>query len=467
MTRTDPTELDRKLSTLLIGVDTLFGGDAMHESGAHHMIADTWFSGTPPPEIYNDSFAQASRNFDQGKEGAPNVLKDANAVNAFVEQYGLRTLPDEIQDVPTTLGRDDRANVYHLTDALSVMLDTVLAQVNGREVPSFERRYHSATARTVDNVEVADPTEAREKLRETLAQVGYEVTPSRNLLETVQAWEKGKKILDPEDVADVARRINAELLGVMRSRVFSHLNFGANGYQPDLSDVAFAGHRFETISGVHFTGSSIYQGGEEEGVPVLKGLFEYNTDHPVTEVGLYHLCAHEVIGHYINAAVEDILWRDGRLNFFATMGTMCTPGVIFQEGWAQNIFELMYGSREAAAEAHGKDLLVALAHADLEDFGKNNSSVLYQKNGVSLDDVKKHLAEDCVQAAPIVKKLSGAWAQHPVIGPMYGPAYLRGREMVNTAIREHGNLPVAEIGYHIKGLVDIGTFQAKVKRLSE
>ena len=50
---------------------------------------------------------------------------------------------------------------------------------------------------------------------------------------------------------------------------------------------------------------------------------------------------------------------------------------------------------------------------------------------------------------------------------MYGPAYLRGRLMVNAVIEEHGNLAVAEIGYHLKGLVDLGTFQAKVDRLSD
>ena len=98
MTKTEPTELDMKLATLLIGVDTLFGGDAMHESGAYHIIADTWFSGTPPPQIYNDSFAHAARDFSQGKEGAPNVLEDADAVNDFVNRLGLRTLPDEIQE---------------------------------------------------------------------------------------------------------------------------------------------------------------------------------------------------------------------------------------------------------------------------------------------------------------------------------------------------------------------------------
>jgi len=467
MTKTEPTELDMKLATLLIGVDTLFGGDAMHESGAYHIIADTWFSGTPPPQIYNDSFAHAARDFSQGKEGAPNVLEDADAVNDFVNRLGLRTLPDEIQEFPTNLGKDDIENLYHLTDALSVMLDTVLAQINRGKLPSFELRYNSATAyiqqyHRVANIEVVNPSEAREKLRDALADVGYEVTSSRTLRETVLAWEKAQKHLAPEKIAVMAKRINAELLEAMRSRIFSHLNFGADDHEPDLSDVAFSGHRFKTISGVSFTGSNIYQGGEEGGVPALRGLFEYNTDHPITEIKLYYLCSHEVIGHYINSAVQDILWRSGKLGFSATIATMCTPEVVFQEGWAQNIFELIYGSREAAAEVHGKHLLVALAHSDLEDFGKHNSSVLYQRDGTGLDEVQRHLADDCVQLDPIVKKLSGAWAQHPIIGPMYGPAYLHGREIVNAAIREHGNLPIAEIGYHLKGMVDIGTFQAKV-----
>ena len=140
MTKTEPTELDRKLATLLVGVDTLLDGDAMHESGVHRMIADQWSSGTPPPKIYNDPFAQAVRDSSQGKEGVPNVLKDVDAVNNFVKKYGLRDLPGEIETFPTNLTGDDSSNLYQLTDALSIMLDTVLAQVNETELPSFERR---------------------------------------------------------------------------------------------------------------------------------------------------------------------------------------------------------------------------------------------------------------------------------------------------------------------------------------
>jgi len=454
MMKTEATPLDEKVATLLIGVDTLFGGDALHESGAHHFIADTWFSGTAPPDIYHDAFAQAARDVSQGVEGAPNVLKDATAIHAFVERHDLRTLPFEITGGITGLRNDNLANVLHLTDALSAMLDT-----------SFERRYHAATANTVDTIEVIDPSHARERLQEALAKVGYEVTQSRGLRETVLAWQAAQQPLAPDKVGEAAKEIIGPLLAAMRSHVFSYLYFPVQGNRSDLSDVAFSGHRFETLSGVKFTGSSIYQGGEQDGVPALRGLFEYNTDHPITRVRLQHLCAHEVVGHYLNSAVQDLLWRSGKLGFIATMATMCSPEVAFQEGWAENIFEVVYGSREAAVMAYGKDLAVVLAHTDLESFGKNNASVLYQRDGASLDEVRRHIAEDCVQADPIVEKLSGAWAQHPIIGPMYGPAYHHGREIVSQAIRDHGRIPVARIGYHLQGWVDIGTFKAKTERL--
>ncbi|MBI2665527.1 hypothetical protein HYX12_02830 [Candidatus Woesearchaeota archaeon] len=467
MVKAEPTELDLKVATLLLGVDTLLGGDALHESGTKHGVADTWFSGMPPPAIYHDPFAQAAREVSQRKEGVKNVLKDPQAIDDFVKRHNLKELSGEIHRLATTVIGDASPNTYNLTDALSVMLETILAQAHGgRDLPSFERRYHAATAYTIDNVEVADPKEAREILRDTLANVSYQVSRSRDLRGTLLAWQKAQGVIPPEKVAERARTINAELLQVMRSTVFSEIDFQLREYQPDLSDVAFDGHRFKTVSKVHFTGSSIYQGGEERGSPLLRGLFEYNTDHPTSEIRLYHLCAHEVIGHYLNAAVQDLLWRGGRLGFSATMRTMLTPDTVFQEGWAENIFELMYGSRETAAEVHGKDLLVALAHADLESIGKHNASILYQRDGRSIDEVRRHLAEDCVQADPIVDKLSAEWGQDPIF-MMYGQAYVYGAKEVNSAIRTHGRLAVAEIGYGLKGQVDIATFRAKVNRLSE
>lgn len=467
MAKAESAGLDEKLETLLIGVDTLFGGDALAKSGAHHVIADTLSSGKRPPKVYYDPFARASRGFARGMQGYRNVLGDAGAVDGFVRNYRLCELSGEIRELLTGLDENERANRLHLTDTLSVMLDTALAQLNKTELPSFDRRYMAAIAGTAREVEVADPADARKKLGEALADVGFHATSDRDLRETVLAWESKQGYLEPQKVGGVARKIVGELLGVMREGVFSHLDFGLAGHKADLSDLTFEGFRFKTLKSAPFTGSNTYYGGERGGVPLLKALVEYNTSHPITEAGLLSLCAHEVIGHYINAAVRDVLRRGGKLGFMAALDVMCSPVCTFQEGWAQNMFELMYGSREAAAERHGKDLLVALSHADLGDIAKNNVAILYQKKGASLEDVRRHVAEDCAQADPIARKLSGPWAQDPIMGPMYGPAYLVGSRIVNAAIKNHGTVPVAMIGYHLNGLVDIGTFQVKTGRLSE
>ncbi len=463
MTATAPKGLDDKVATFIIGVDTLFGGDALHRSGTAHVIADTYFSGAPAPMIYYDDFARAARDFAQDKPEAKNVLGDSDAVTTFVDRYGLRELRSEIYRDSTTLYVDDRNNLLHLADALDVMLRTVLSKT-GEEAPSFEEKYRAATAGTVGSVKVADPAEARAYLEKTLSDVGYETSHNRNLRDTFLAWKADQVIIDPSHVAEKAREVNTYLLRAMRKNVFGNMNFDINGHSHDLSDVLFDGHKFETLSGVPFTGSSIYQGGEKEERPALAGLLEYNIDHPLTEIELYHLLGHEMAGHYLNAATRDLLWRCGRLGFTSTMGTMCTPDTVFQEGWAQNMFEILYGDRKIASDRLGVDLLVALAHADLEDFGKHNGAILHQMDGKPIEEVRRHIAEDCVQTDAIVDKLS-RWAKNPIIGPMYGPAYLIGRQAVNEAITLHGSIPVAEIGYALRGAVDIGTFNDKMDRV--
>ena len=61
---------------------------------------------------------------------------------------------------------------------------------------------------------------------------------------------------------------------------------------------------------------------------------------------------------------------------------------------------------------------------------------------------------------PIVKKLSSAWATHPIIGPMYGPAYWLGRTIIQKAIEDRG-IPSVTISqyprlsrlYHVSRIV--------------
>src|SRR3989338_8942627 len=124
MIKTPPTPLDTKLATLLIGVDTLLEGDALHESGKFHTIADTWVSDASPPAIYFDSFAQAARDYAQGKE-PKKVLEDTEAVGHFVAKYDLKDITTEIRQDAAALPTDERTYVQNLVNALDVVLRTI------------------------------------------------------------------------------------------------------------------------------------------------------------------------------------------------------------------------------------------------------------------------------------------------------------------------------------------------------
>ncbi len=456
---------EEDFATLLVGTDSLFGGDALHESGTHHFIVDSWISGMNPPEVYRDPLASQLRS-----QGGAKPEQDMDAVNDYVAGHQLRELPDKIRAHAASFDPDRRRYIENQVDSVAIMLESAIAGVNGMPRPTFEEMYRTLTRR--DDIELSDPREDREQLREALAIAGFEVTPTRNLRETYIAFKNSLGFVPVEKVATEARIILEELLQTTRERMLPVLDPKKRiGHWNSLSEVPFDGHEFRAVSGVRFTGSSIYRGGQN-GRPLLQGLFEYNTEHRITRPGLHHLCAHEVMpGHYLNAAVIDLLWRGGNVGFESTVGTMLTPSTIFQEGWAQNTYELLYGDREVALAALGDERLanqlrIELINSDLQDKAKHNASLLFQGRGVSLDEVKRHIGDDCVQWDPIVKKLSGIWAQDSVFGPMYGPAYVIGREAVNDAIKTHGSQKVIQVGLHYDGLVDLETFQTKLARLS-
>ncbi|HET9826350.1 MAG TPA: hypothetical protein VFP87_13515 [Chitinophagaceae bacterium] len=106
---------------------------------------------------------------------------------------------------------------------------------------------------------------------------------------------------------------------------------------------------------------------------------------------------------------------------------------------------------------------VALAIADLQNVAKHNVSILYQREGVPIEKVKSYLRDDCIMPDHLVKKLSGGWAQDPIIGPMYGPAYYVGTKVVRDAIAKVGAKKVAEVGLQTTGrLSNVITFPQQV-----
>ena len=467
-------EIEQKLVVLALGVDTLAGGDALHESGAKHFIVDTWISGMTPPQVYYDATAENLR-----KAGGTSEFSDKQAIKKYIEDYSLHELPDEIRKHIEQLSAGRRNDVLSLVDALEMVLKTVDENV---ESPGYDEKYRSVTG--LSEVKLVDAAPYRVTLQQALSKAGFEVSPDRNLWQANLAWENakghigayGKEDDEQIDGSVVQQKFNEtiqKLLEVARERLFSKMDFGIAGYQPDLSDILFNGFEFKPISNVDFTGSSIYRG-QGKDVPQLKGLLEYNTDHPLTAAEIIHLASHEaMIGHYLNSAVLDLLWRAGKLPFEATMGTMCTSSAVFQEGWAENVLDIIYGSREEALRGIEKDfgissadMEVDLAQADLQNIAKHNVSILHQRNGMPVEDVRTYLREECIMPDHLVKKLSGGWAQDPIIGPMYGPAYFVGTKVVRDAIANVGAKRVAEVGLQITGnLSNIVTFQEQIYAL--
>jgi hypothetical protein len=444
------------LATLIIGVDSLMGGDVMHESGTKHAVADTWTSGLPPPDIYNHEIAVKLRAA-EGMDGVP-----TDDVAAFVTKHDLFELPDKLRDAAKGFEPEHRLYAENKIHALEVMLQTAVAMKVGDELPSYAERYTAAT--TLPEAHLIDPAPVRERLVEELDRVGYSVTASRTLRETVAAWESSRII--PKDVVTAsAHSRTVTLMRDARAYLLPPLNEKIGGVP--LENIEFQGHEFRAISNVFFTGSSIYRGGTgADGRPLLQGLLEYNIDHPVTTTGLTHLMGHEAVtGHWFSSAVADLLWREGRLPFETTMAVMCTPATAFQEGWAQRALHLLAGDTGVPG-FFGPDMHVSLLLEDLQDIGKHNAAILYQRDGMPLERLRTYLADECVLSDPIVKKLSGGmWAQHPIFSVMYGPAYYVGAKTMQKGIEQYGFAAAARVGLQFGGLVDVETFGMKLKGL--
>ncbi len=440
---------EQNLGTLLVGADTLWGGN-IKGSAADRFILDHWVSGRGLPTIYHDTRARLLR-----EAGGVRPKSNPALVNAFVHAYHLLELPATVRAEIPYEDHLSRKFVDHLTHALEVIVQTAVATVDsGHHMPSFDERRRASTGET--EITLLDPAPLREEMREALNDFGISTTPE-NVRDKYIAW-KQERVVSPEQVAGYVGHIKEELLAAFKRRVLSHFD------DHRLRDITLHGHTFRTIQNQPYTGFNQYDGGEDEqGKPLFTGLFEFNVDHPVTEANLYYLVAHEVIAHYVSCVIRDLSYRRGHHGIESTMGTMCSPQVVEEEGLAETMMHLLYGSREAAIGAIGPELRVVLAADELEQVAKANVGILHLRDGRSLDEVKRYVAEDCLQEEAIVNKMSRLWATHPIFAPMYGPAYAYGSRIVRQAVQDIGPLQTAHIGFHLEGLMDIMTFQEKVR----
>jgi len=146
MTADRMTEFDTKLATLLIGVDSLFGGDALASSGKDRVIVDTWTSGLDAPAIYYDPIASQLRKMN-GYKKTGNFL-----VRQFIDRHDLENLPQVIREEAKSLDADRCSYMVNLATCLEEMLQTAIELRFGKglsspkkRIETFERCYRAAT----------------------------------------------------------------------------------------------------------------------------------------------------------------------------------------------------------------------------------------------------------------------------------------------------------------------------------
>lgn len=436
-----------------MGVDTLLGGDVGRPEGAAHFVADTFpRSEVELPPIYRDGRARALRAIGGAAPDRAKMVKSFIRDHALVETEGRLT---------GTLGAEAsplrRQFATNMEESLGVMARTALAIAEGNSLPAYEERYRAAARREPEMVETAP---LREQLQAALASVGIEVRGG-DLREAVRRWEAKVGFVDPKGFMESVRRTGGILTRTARDQLLAHIHFALPGVGPHLEGMDFEGYTFKMVSGVHYTGSSAFEGGTHpDGRPASRGLIEYNTDHPVTNIGLWHLVSHEITpGHYVDSTIADLEWRAGRVGIEGVAHTMATAETVLCEGWAQNALAALHGGESGLVAHFGPDQVVQHLLERFQDAGKQNGSILHQMQGRSIEEVQRHLREECVLSDQLVKKLSGSWTKHPVIGPMYGPAYNVGYHVVANAIERHGPLAVARVALHQRGYQDIQTFE--------
>ena len=461
---------DRELANAVVGVDTLYGGNIIDPSGMVHFIADTYPRDVyEPPNVWKDGRAAHLRNV-----GGVRSKKDEKLVVGFINQYGLMDARGRLLSALGDSAPEHRREfVGNLGTALEAMTKEALSiATTGKHIP-FEARAFAATRRAP---ELIDPTPYREGLAQALSEVGFEPTRSRDLKESLLAWEAHcgyMTKLPGGSLAELDEAQRGEYLaeflratGEMRSKLMGlflgqlrGMDLNLAGYKPDLSDVNFDGLDLQLVHGVYFTGSMAYEGGTNpDGSPALHTLYQYNADHPTTNPAAPMFCAHELVAHHVDSVLSDLRWREGKLGLEAMISTMCTPDVALREGFAQNMLTLVCGSEEGVIDQFGADQSVQKWAEWLQDTAKNNVSILSQLQGQTPEQIQKYLKVECVLSSAFVNKMMGAWRTHPLIGPMYGPAYHLGHKVVLDAIEQYGVKNVLAACLHLNGYADIATF---------
>jgi hypothetical protein len=433
--------LTHALSTAILGIDTLWGGDVLCASGTGRFIADCWFSDEPLPLAYTHGTAACVRRGGGVSSGTP----DAAAIDAYLRVVDI---PGALGAVRQEAGRCDaalrRRYLENLADAFQVMWDLALEILGRGPVVPFERCVRAVTGQ-------APVPSAPKPLLDHLARVLG--VGASDLARAVEEW-RAERPVDPASIPSLAAiRIN-ELDRMTAFRVMPHL-------PPEMRSVPRANITFLPIRDAWFSGSMNYLGRARtaEGLPEYEATYEINASLQISIPEFEQLVSHEVVpGHMTTFALLQNLYARGAAGFEASVLTMNTRAATLFEGIANNAILIAHAAT-AIADLDEPDMQVGLLLARLQDEAKNQSAWLTWGEGRPEAEVAATLRRDYLVSDERASKLAGSWGRHPLLGRMCLPAYRAGTKVVARLRQEFPSEVVLPAIYGCRGLVDIVTVE--------
>jgi hypothetical protein len=432
---------DADLADMVIGVDTLWGGDVMNPSGTGRFIADCWFSDEPLPEAYTHPTAGALRA--SGGVGADQP--DVRAVDAYLAEVDVRGVIGRVAARARARGDLEGERLEGLALCSEVMLDLALERVARGPAVSYERCVRTITGAPP---EPSQPEAKRQRVTELLAAAGHRSSDGPSLLAAVDAWR-------------LAHRVPRDAIPARGAELIAHYDaLSARNLAPylpaELAAVPRANVRFLPIENAWFSGSMNYLGHARrpDGSPEYEATYELNASLEISEPEFQQLVSHEVVpGHVTTFAYLQNLFVRGRAGFDASVQTMNTRDAVLSEGIANNAILIAHGVLEPS-ELPDRDLEIGVLLALLQDDAKNQSSWLTWQQGWPTEAVAAALRADFLVSPERADKLSGAWGRHPLLGRMYLPAYRCGTEIVAELRRRYPAVAVLPALYGARGPVD-------------
>ena len=434
--------LDRALAEAILGIDTLWGGDVMNPSGTGRFIADSWFSDEELPNSYSHPTAAAVRA--AGGLSAGEV--DRDAIDAYLGALDLRQALDVVASEGPSCSGVRGPFLDGLSTCLDVMWDLAMEAIDRGDKVAYSRSVEASTGAA------PTPSDASAKvaaLTALLDEAGYSTEAS--VLEAADAW-RGDRMTPAASIGALARAYIAELDAGTSAHVMPHL-------PDDMQMVPRANVEFLPIKDAWFSGSMNYLGRARtaDGQPLYDASYEINASLEISIPEFMHLVSHEVVpGHVMTFASVQHLYVLGKVGFEGTMLTMNSRYSTLAEGIANNALLMAFGVTEIS-DLPDSDLQIGTLLSLLQDDAKNQASYLTWNDGLPQPEVAAALRRDFLVSEERAGKLSGPWANHPILGRMYLPSYRAGTDAVAEWRRRHPSRVILPALYGCQGLVDVVT----------